>query len=548
MSSRSRRLTTLWFADIAGFTRLSSTDEALALRVMEVMRRCVRAAVTAERGTVIKFLGDGALAEFPSAEGAVMAALEAAARFKGATRVLSAGPYQLHIGIHVGDVTVDTEGDRDDIFGDGVNRAQRLEAIARPGQTLVSEEVFRLVRKRPELTFSSLGHQTAKGLEDEPFEVFLVGAQGEIGKRIEALEQAQSPMDARPRGPVTRYSRAVAVGITAGVATLAGLAVWSGFGGQADGAAPAAIPDTLRLPASTPAMAMPRWPARAPAEAVRAAASTTASVSDVADAGDAYLGALGPRELGAHELLPLLRRAMNEARDGAPRGARANAIRGIALFVVAREPRQAERAFQASIEAAPAAGLPRVMYAELLTAQGRFDEAKKQLDQARDKNDVSPALLDAARGGMEFRKGDFGDARGMLDRSLKAEDLLATRILLARAQIAQNKVDDALKTLSARIGSDVVRPWVAYARLRAERGKMPAPEQMLRMARRADSGYGGALLLLEAGKQNEALDALARLSQKNDPDLIWLGIDPEWAPVRGNPRFQALAARALGRR
>src|SRR3954468_16553960 len=173
MSSPSRRLTTLWFADIAGFTRLSATDEALALQVMEVMRQCVRKAVGARHGKVIKFLGDGALAEFPSAEGAVMAALEAAARFEGGPRPLSGGPYQLHTGVHVDDVV---DGEDGDIFGDGVNRAQRVESLGKPGQTLISEEVYRLVRRRPELTFTSLGQQTAKGL-DEPFEVFLVGPQ-----------------------------------------------------------------------------------------------------------------------------------------------------------------------------------------------------------------------------------------------------------------------------------------------------------------------------------------------------------------------------------
>src|SRR5687767_4178752 len=106
MSSPSRRLTTIWFADIAGFTRLSATDEPLALRVMGVMRHCVKTAVTAEHGKVIKYLGDGALAEFPSAEGAVSAALDATARFMAGTRPFNGGPYQLRIGIHVGDVTV----------------------------------------------------------------------------------------------------------------------------------------------------------------------------------------------------------------------------------------------------------------------------------------------------------------------------------------------------------------------------------------------------------------------------------------------------------
>src|SRR5439155_6151098 len=124
------------------------------------------------------------------------------------------------------------------------------------------------------------------------------------------------------------------------------------------------------------------------------------------------------------------------ARDGAPRGARADAIRGVALFMVARDARSSEKAFQASLAAAPDVGLTRVMYAQLLTAEGRFDEAKAQLDRTKGK-DVSSAVLDAARGGLLFRQGEFGDAKNALDRSLKADDALATRILLARTQVAQ---------------------------------------------------------------------------------------------------------------
>ncbi len=121
MPSPSRRLTTLWFADIAGFTRLSAQDEPLALQAMEAMQSCVKRSVSAHNGTVIKFLGDGALAEFPSTEGGVEAALELAASFKGATTAIAGGPFQLHIGIHVGDM------------GQRKGAADALDRLARAG-------------------------------------------------------------------------------------------------------------------------------------------------------------------------------------------------------------------------------------------------------------------------------------------------------------------------------------------------------------------------------------------------------------------------------
>ena len=225
MPSPSRRLTTLWFADIAGFTRLSANNEPLALQVMEVMRQCVRQAVGSEHGKVIKYLGDGALAEFPSAEGAVAAALEAGALFVGSTRRFDGGPYQLHVGIHVGDVTV-SEGD---IFGDGVNRAARLQALGDPGQVLISEEVYTLVRRRQELKLTSLGERTAKGLDD-PFLVFAVEPSGDLAARLELVRAGMVAAQKAPVRPRHSYSRAIAVGIMAGVATLA---VWTAVAGSA---------------------------------------------------------------------------------------------------------------------------------------------------------------------------------------------------------------------------------------------------------------------------------------------------------------------------
>jgi class 3 adenylate cyclase/thioredoxin-like negative regulator of GroEL len=560
MSSPSRRLTTLWFADIAGFTRLSATDEPTALKVMEVMRRCVKTAVAAQHGTVIKYLGDGALAEFPSAEGAVSAALEAGARFVGGTLVFPGGPFQLHIGIHVGDVAVSKQGEHPDVFGDGVNRAARLQALGQPGEILVSEEVFALVRRNPQLKFTSLGERTAKGL-DEPFVVYAVEPSGELSANIAMLSRG---LVDTPRAPVrmVRYPRTIGVGMLAGVATFIGLALYSAIGGTPSvvATAPLPIPDTLRLPAPDSAFAMPAWPPPAPRVAARPVVANRTSnltaspiapppppansLAALAQSGEQFLARMEGRDLSGHESLPLLRRALNEARDGAPSGARADAIRAMVIFLVAREVERAEDAFHASLAEDPESGFTRVMYAHLLTASGRFGEASFQLGEAKDRG-VTNALVDATRGAALFREGKFGPAKDALERSIRADDQLSTAILLARTLIAQGKTDDALRVLDRKIGSFEVVPWMAYARQKAGRGPGANHDRLVEMASRPDAGYGGALLLLAADEPAQAVDALERLARNRDPDLIWLGVDPEWAPLRSDLRFNALVNRVL---
>lgn len=565
MPSPSRRLTTLWFADIAGFTRLSAQDEPLALHAMEAMRSCVKRSVSAHNGTVIKFLGDGALAEFPSTEGGVEAALELAASFKGATTVMPGGPFHLHIGIHVGDVTVSADGD---IFGDGVNRAARLEHLGEPGQVLVSEEVFRLVRKRPELHFTSLGERTAKGL-DEPFQIFEVEPKGAMVERLKLLEKPPAAPLATPHPTRSRarHPRAIGTGIVAGVTAFIGLGIWTAFGGTADEPAAtvaaqtpstslgsAAIPARLPLPVRDPAFVLAPWPPKgrdatvtSAATAVAPSAAAPTTFAGLTSQGERYLADLRGRDLGSHELLPFLRIALDEAKVGNPTPARVDAIRALVLFVAARDARGAETAFQKSLAADANSGMTRLLYAKLLTAVGgRSGEALYQLDQAKGKG-VSNATLEAARGAVLFRDGKAHEAQQALERSLKSENVLATRILLARTLVAQDKSRAALKVLEPELSSLEVVHWMAYARLRDAANKDNAVQtRMLDIASRRDAGYAGAVILHDMGQDRSAADALDRLARLNDPDLIWLGVDPEWASIRDEARFRRLASRALG--
>ncbi len=220
------RLAAVWFADISGFTRLTSEDEPLALQVVEVFQRCVREAVDRSQGVVVKFLGDGGLARFSSADDAVSAALDLRQRFLRATETLPGAPYPLHQGVHLGEITLTSDGD---VIGDGVNRASRVQDAAAPDQILVSEDVWRALRQRPDFRFQEEGEHEAKGIE-EPLKVLsVVGSPALLSRLARAkppAKEAAKPAEPPPRAR-NRYPRAVAVGILAGVITYGSLGIWT---------------------------------------------------------------------------------------------------------------------------------------------------------------------------------------------------------------------------------------------------------------------------------------------------------------------------------
>lgn len=175
-----RRLAAIWFADIVGFTGISAKDERIAMSLVSLLQLCARRAVGHHGGRLVKFIGDEAMAEFGSTDSAVLAALELRLDFTGLSAKHST-PALLRIGVHLGDV-VTSEGD---IYGDGVNTTSRIEREARPGEILVSEEVWRQLRKRTEFVLEDRGERELRGL-DGSLRLYSVT----LG---EAPEHAQSP-------------------------------------------------------------------------------------------------------------------------------------------------------------------------------------------------------------------------------------------------------------------------------------------------------------------------------------------------------------------
>src|SRR5437763_2962228 len=156
-----RRLAAILVADVAGYSRLMEADEAGTARVLREHRAAADPLVAEHGGRVVKTTGDGVLIEFSSVVGAVQCAVALqklmAERNAG---VPSDRRGDWRVGIHLGDILVAG----DDIIGDGVNIAARLESIAEPGGICISEDAFRQVRGKIETEFNDGGEQTLKNI------------------------------------------------------------------------------------------------------------------------------------------------------------------------------------------------------------------------------------------------------------------------------------------------------------------------------------------------------------------------------------------------
>jgi adenylate cyclase len=169
-----RRLAAILAADVVGYSRLMGLDEAGTVEVLREHRVAADPIIAEHSGRVVKTTGDGLLIEFGSVVGAVECALGlqrlAAERNAGTP---AERRMEWRIGIHLGDVLI--EGD--DILGDGVNIAARLEGIAEPGGICISEDAFHQVCGKVEAEFADLGEQSLKNIA-RPLRVYRVELAG----------------------------------------------------------------------------------------------------------------------------------------------------------------------------------------------------------------------------------------------------------------------------------------------------------------------------------------------------------------------------------
>jgi TolB-like protein/tetratricopeptide (TPR) repeat protein len=170
-----RRLAAIVAADVAGYSRLMGLDEVGTARTLREHRKVTDALVAKHGGRLVKTTGDGVLLEFPS----VVDAVECAVAVQAVMAQRNEGAPQdrrmlLRMGINLGDILI--EGD--DILGDGVNVAARLEGIAEPGGICVSSSAYEQVRGKVSVDFTDLGEQTLKNIA-RPIRAFAVRTKGE---------------------------------------------------------------------------------------------------------------------------------------------------------------------------------------------------------------------------------------------------------------------------------------------------------------------------------------------------------------------------------
>lgn len=228
------RLLAILAADGVGYSRLMSIDERATVRALDDAREVFRAQIAAGGGRVIDMAGDSVLAVFETAAGAVGAALAVQRQLAAATAATPPDRcLRYRIGVHLGDVFEKADGS---VYGDGVNIAARLEALADPGGVAVSQSVQAAVLGRVGARFEDFGEQTVKNIA-QPVRVYRLQA-GDAGDRGES---ALSP--AAPRARHVRWLAAAGVLVLA-CATAAGWAIWRH---GRDGASADAAADARRL-------------------------------------------------------------------------------------------------------------------------------------------------------------------------------------------------------------------------------------------------------------------------------------------------------------
>jgi len=169
-----RRLAAILAADVVGYSRLMEADETGTLTRLKALRRdVIDPLISAHSGRTVKLMGDGALVEFASAVDAVTCAIAVQKQVRDINAGLpEGGRIAFRIGINVGDVIVDG----DDIYGDGVNVAARIEALAEPGGICISRSAAEQVRDKVPIRIEPRGEQTVKNIA-RPIEVFRIVAE-----------------------------------------------------------------------------------------------------------------------------------------------------------------------------------------------------------------------------------------------------------------------------------------------------------------------------------------------------------------------------------
>ena len=167
--SESRQLTAIMFTDIQGYTAMMQHDEEQAIKIRDRHRKVFNQTTEEFNGTILQYFGDGTLSTFKSAIDAVKCAMEMQLEFQKEPII------PVRIGIHLGDVVIR----ENEIIGDGVNVASRIESLAVPGSVFISDKVYEEVKNHASIETQSLKTFELKNIT-EPIEVFAIANKGLI--------------------------------------------------------------------------------------------------------------------------------------------------------------------------------------------------------------------------------------------------------------------------------------------------------------------------------------------------------------------------------
>ena len=203
--SRKRKLAAILHADVVGFSRLMGEDETGTHQALGRLRRAVDPLIAARGGRIVGTAGDSLLADFPSVVDALTCALD----MQRASRAINdpmppERRLELRIGVNLGDVIIDG----DDIFGDGVNIAARIEALAKPGSVCISHTVYEHVKNKLDLDYRPLGSHRVKNIA-EPVRAYEVGGAAAPASRPRKKALARC---CRRRGRCNRFGWSCRVG------------------------------------------------------------------------------------------------------------------------------------------------------------------------------------------------------------------------------------------------------------------------------------------------------------------------------------------------
>jgi class 3 adenylate cyclase len=179
MPEQTRQLAAIMFTDIVGYTALMGNDEQKAFDLLNKNRQIQKPIIEQYGGRWIKELGDGVMASFNTVSDAITAAI------KIQQVCHSSNDFQLRIGIHLGEIVFE----QGDVFGDGVNIASRIQAIANPGGIFISESVYNSISNKKEFQAKFLKEVKLKNV-NKPVKIYQVIADGvtiapaQIGQRI----------------------------------------------------------------------------------------------------------------------------------------------------------------------------------------------------------------------------------------------------------------------------------------------------------------------------------------------------------------------------